>query len=100
MPLAIMPQAQEFAGNMTAELGLPEGLLKAVPEDVCCPEFKPGLLYMRRRPDGHLVISGWVKQQLVKLACAEIIKTPFYLVSHPDMLLSEASVSHQTLVVI
>jgi Family of unknown function (DUF6492) len=37
-------------------------------------------------PVQHVYLSGWLKQQLLKLACSEHVATPWYLVTDADML--------------
>ena len=33
----------------------------------------------------YTFISGWHKQQLLKLACASVLRTPFYLTTDADL---------------
>lgn len=74
-------QVQAFVHRMEKELGMPLGLLTPVAEDKCVSEFHPRHRFMGIRDNGAAFFSGWTKQQIVKLACAKIVHTPFYLVS-------------------
>ena len=42
-------------------------------------------LALRYQPPDQRFTRGWVKQQLVKLACASIIQTPFYQILDADI---------------
>ncbi|KAL0035850.1 hypothetical protein WJX77_005216 [Trebouxia sp. C0004] len=51
-----------------------------VEDGQCAPELKPDSMYK-----DLTLWPGWTRQQVVKLACAHLIKTPFYLVLDADV---------------
>ncbi|KAK9865561.1 hypothetical protein WJX84_005635 [Apatococcus fuscideae] len=59
------------------------GLFRVVHDGQCVPEMDPGST--RYQPPEQRFTRGWVKQQLVKLACASIIQTPFYQILDADI---------------
>jgi hypothetical protein len=68
---------------------LPPGPYAAVPESEVVPEIAWFRTTARLRAKLHLVgppIHGWFVQQLVKLAAAEVVETPFYLTLDADVL--------------
>ncbi|KAA6419478.1 MAG: hypothetical protein FRX49_10576 [Trebouxia sp. A1-2] len=54
---------------------------RVVSDGQCAPQLNKGTIYDTDR----LKYPGWVKQQLVKLSCANIVTTPFYLVLDTDV---------------
>lgn len=57
--------------------------MRVVADEACVPELRPGPL---KKVAGDMAdsISGWYKQQLVKLACSFTVTTPYFLVTDAD----------------
>ncbi|KAK9844482.1 hypothetical protein WJX74_003045 [Apatococcus lobatus] len=55
---------------------------RLVPEGECVSELAGGTKYETNKVD----YPGWIRQQLVKLGCARLLKTPYYLVVDADVL--------------
>ncbi|KAK9823686.1 hypothetical protein WJX72_004630 [[Myrmecia] bisecta] len=55
----------------------PRDKLRIIADPQCSKELRPGSRVGRG-------VVGWMKQQLLKLSCAAIMRTPFYLVTDVD----------------
>lgn len=55
-----------------------------IADELCAPELRQHELE-RIAGDSSQYVDGWMKQQLVKLACSFAISTPFYLITDADM---------------
>lgn len=58
--------------------------IRVIADEICAPELRQHELE-RIAGDSSQYVDGWMKQQLVKLACSFAISTPFYLITDADM---------------
>lgn len=59
--------------------------IRIVADEVCAPELQPEkLTQIGARYNMNNPLSGWYKQQLIKLACSFTVQTPFYLLTDAD----------------
>lgn len=60
-----------------------DDLITVVYDEVCVPEFEDqrwkDLVF-----ENTQFISGWLKQQVLKLGCGHVVKTPYYLITDAD----------------
>jgi len=81
----VVPPRQDVAA---VRAGVPRGRYEVVPEPAVIPEIDYFRRMARLRAKLHIVgppIHGWYVQQLVKLAIAPRISTPFYLTLDADV---------------
>lgn len=64
--------------------GMRADLFQVVEDGQCASELLPDSVYK-----DLTLWPGWTRQQVVKLACANLIKTPFYLVLDADIFASK-----------
>lgn len=63
--------------------GIQSDLFEVVEDGQCAPELLPHAHY------GDMTTwPGWTRQQVVKLSCANLIRTPFYLVLDADVFMA------------
>lgn len=55
--------------------------IRVLPDDQCSPVLHQWRL---KKIAGDREVSGWTKQQLVKLGCSQAISTPYYLITDAD----------------
>lgn len=58
--------------------------IRVIADELCAPELRQYELERIAGAESRYV-DGWMKQQLVKLACSFAISTPFYLITDADM---------------
>lgn len=63
--------------------GIQQGLFEVVEDGQCASELLPHTHY-----GDSSTWPGWTRQQVVKLACANLIHTPFYLVMDADVFIA------------
>ncbi|KAK9814725.1 hypothetical protein WJX72_010548 [[Myrmecia] bisecta] len=63
---------------------VPADLFRLVTDGDCAKELAVGTRFDRERE----TFPGWIKQQVVKLACASLVQTPFYLILDTDIFLA------------
>lgn len=56
-------------------------MFRVVHDGECAPELMPGTDYSETPKQW----KGWIRQQLVKLSCARLMHTPFYLIMDSDV---------------
>lgn len=56
-------------------------MFRVVSDGDCAPELMPGTTYAETPKQW----KGWIRQQLVKLSCARLMHTPFYLIMDSDV---------------
>lgn len=73
-----------FQKEMLRQLpGQRQDLFRIVDDGECIPEANPEFEWYRAPADYWW--NGWLTQQLLKLACAPLVKTPFYLLLDADV---------------
>mmetsp|Transcript_1620 Transcript_1620/g.4762 ORF Transcript_1620/g.4762 Transcript_1620/m.4762 type:complete len:408 (+) Transcript_1620:267-1490(+) len=60
-----------------------DDIVRVVADEACAPELEPRRFAALAFNDAEFV-SGWLKQQLLKLACAHLVTTPYYLITDAD----------------
>ncbi|KAK9832312.1 hypothetical protein WJX74_005951 [Apatococcus lobatus] len=63
--------------------GIAAGKFRIVTDGDCIPEANPDFQWYR--DPAEYWWNGWLTQQLVKLACAPLVRTPFYMVMDADI---------------
>lgn len=84
VPHAKAPAMETFLKAELPQLPPPLGdKIRVVSDESCAPELEEKRLEALALAEAQFVL-GWQKQQLLKLACAHLVPTPFYLITDAD----------------
>ncbi len=72
-----------FRSEMQQQAPNHHQIFRVIDDGECIPEANPAFQWFRD-PSAYWW-NGWLTQQLLKLACAPLIKTPFYLLLDADV---------------
>lgn len=83
-PEAKVPMLVHYLENKLAHLPcVLVSKMRVVSDESCVPELRPEQ-FEQITGDMRFGVSGWIKQQLIKLACSFTIQTPYFLITDSD----------------